>query len=103
MAPVRPLTIRYLPPAERDIRELADYLLARNPDAAARVRSAILRMLEIAAHFPELGRRQLTRRVRKLVVARYGYLIYFVVDPAANELIVLRIRHGRQQRSYKDR
>jgi plasmid stabilization system protein ParE len=102
MAPVRPLAIRYLPPAERDIHELADYLLARNPDAAARVRSAILRTLEIAAHFPELGRRQLTRRVRKLVVPRYGYLIYFV-DPAANELIVLRIRHGRQRRSYKDR
>ena len=103
MAAVQPLTIRYLPPAERDIHAIADYLLERNPDAAARVRGAILRTLEVAAHFPQLGRSQQTPRVRKLVVPRYGYLIYFVVDAAAGELIVLRIRHGRRRRSYKDR
>jgi plasmid stabilization system protein ParE len=51
MAAVQPLTIRYLPPAERDIHAIADYLLERNPDAAARVRGAILRTLEVAAHF----------------------------------------------------
>src|SRR6478735_1045393 len=48
MAAVRPLTIRYLPPAERDIHAIADYLLERNPRAAVRVRAAILRTLEIA-------------------------------------------------------
>jgi toxin ParE1/3/4 len=101
MAAVRPLTIRYLPPAERDIHAIADYLLERNPRAAVRVRAVILRTLEIATRFPQLGRGQRTRHVRKLVVPRYGYLIYFVVDPAADELIVLRIRHGRQRRSYR--
>jgi plasmid stabilization system protein ParE len=89
MAPVRPVAIRYLPPAERDIHELADYLLARNPDAAGRVRSAILRTLEIAARFPELGRRQLTPPCAKARRPALRIAHYFVVDPAANELIVL--------------
>ncbi|GAC1336322.1 MAG: hypothetical protein NVSMB26_22670 [Beijerinckiaceae bacterium] len=67
MAALRPLTIRYLPPAEEDIKAIADYIHARNPGAAIRVRKALLGNLAMLATFPGLGVRQSRHRLRKWV------------------------------------
>jgi plasmid stabilization system protein ParE len=43
--------------------------------------------------FPELGRKQEEEGVRKIVTRRYSYRVYYMADEAADEIIVVAIRH----------
>jgi toxin ParE1/3/4 len=40
--------------------------------------------------------------VRKLVVRRYPYLIYYIVDQAAVEVRILTIQHAARERDFSD-
>jgi toxin ParE1/3/4 len=74
------MIVRFSPRAARDLSDIADYIRSRNPSGAQRVRAAILTSVEILARFPDAGRLQSYKNVRKLVVRRYPYLIYYTVD-----------------------
>ena len=52
--------------------------------------------------FPRMGRKQSTPGVRKLVTRRYSYLVYYKVDMAAREVVVLNIKHPARKRKYKN-
>jgi len=83
-------------------RWIADYIRARNPAGALRVRGAILESLQNLVAWPEIGRRQTEEGVRKLVTRKYPYLIYYKIDAAADEIVVLTIQHPARQRQYED-
>ena len=70
------MKLRFTPRAAANLIEIADYIRARNPAAAERVRAAIYASLQNLLLFPHMGRRQKTEGVRKLVTQRYSYLIY---------------------------
>jgi toxin ParE1/3/4 len=92
--------LRFTPPAVFDLTAIADHMRQRNPAAAARVRSSILKSLDNLTVFPRMERKQSTLGVRKLVTRRYSYLVYYKVDMDARE--VLRIRHPARKRKYKN-
>jgi toxin ParE1/3/4 len=94
--------LRFTPPAVLDLTAIADHIRERNPAAAARVRSSILKSLDNLTVFPRIGRRQSTPGVRKLVTRRYSYLVYYRVDMDAREVVVLSIRHPARKRKYKN-
>jgi toxin ParE1/3/4 len=96
------MKVRLTPRAARDLAEIADYIRDRNPAAAQRVRDAILEALTNLASFPHIGRRQNIEQVRRLVVRRYAYLIYYEVNEAAHEIVILTIRHPSRRREYSD-
>jgi plasmid stabilization system protein ParE len=52
--------------------------------------------------FPQVGRAQAVKGVRKLVARKYPYLVYYRVDEAAKEVIILTIQHAARQREYED-
>jgi toxin ParE1/3/4 len=52
--------------------------------------------------FPEAGRRQTLEGVRKFVTRRYPYLIYYTIDRAAEEIIILAIQHPAREREHED-
>jgi toxin ParE1/3/4 len=52
--------------------------------------------------FPEIGRRQTVEGVRKLVTRKYPYLVYYTLDLAAEETIILTIQHPAREREYED-
>jgi addiction module RelE/StbE family toxin len=87
------MNLRFTPQATEDLSEIADYIRAENPAAANRVRTAILESLQVLTSFPRMGRRQNVEEVRKLVTRRFGYLVYYQVDEATSEVVVLAIRH----------
>jgi len=87
------MKLRFTPRAARDVIEIADYIRVENPSAAERVRSAILESLQFLAEFPEMGRRQNVEGVRKLVIRKYGYLVYYSIDTFSDEIAVLTIQH----------
>jgi toxin ParE1/3/4 len=96
------MKLRFAPGATQDLIKIADYLLERNPDAALKVRAAILDSLQNLVLFPHVGRRQTTEGVRKLVTRKYPYLIYYTFDADADEIVILTIRHSAREREHDD-
>jgi len=96
------MKLRFTPRAAENIGAAADYIRARSPAAAQRVRAAIYESLQNLLLFPHVGRLQQTAGVRKIVTRRYGYLIYYVVDEAAEEIVILNVKHPAQRREHED-
>jgi toxin ParE1/3/4 len=96
------MNLRFTSRATQDLVDIADYIRERNPAAALRVRAAILDSLRNLVLFPEIGRRQTVEGVRKLVTRKYPYLVYYTVDQAAAEIVILTIRHPAREREHED-
>jgi toxin ParE1/3/4 len=96
------MKLRFTPRATADLITIADYIRARNPAASLAVRDAILSSLKSLALYPEIGRRQTVEGVRKIVTRRYGYLVYYAVDRANEEIAILTIQHPARRREYSD-
>ena len=94
------MKLRFTPRARDDLVEIADFLRERNPRAALQVRAAILNSLQMIARYPSAGRLQTTARIRKLVVRRYPYLVYYTLRD--QEIIVLSVKHAARRREYDD-
>ena len=96
------MKLRFTPRAAQDLAEIADYIRQHSPQAALRVRAAILESLQHLILFPQIGRRQKIEGVRKLVTRRYPYLVYYTIDDVAEEIVVLSIQHPAREREYSD-
>ena len=96
------MKLRFTPRAAQDIAAIADYIRARNPGAAQRVRAAILHSLQNLVSFQHVGRAQAVAGVRKLVTRKYPYLVYYTVDEAAEEIVILTIQHPAREREHED-
>ena len=72
------MKLRFTRRATANLIEIADYIRARNPAAARRVRAAIYESLQSLILFPHVGRKQRTEGVRKLVTRKYPYLVYYL-------------------------
>ena len=97
------MKLRFSPRAVENIVEAADFLRGRNPAAAEHVRAAIYDALQTLILFPQAGREQDAEGVRKIVTKRYSYLIYYTVDLAAEEIIILSVKHPARDREYADK
>jgi toxin ParE1/3/4 len=96
------MKLRFTPRAAKDLAGIADYIRARSPAAARRVRAAILHSLQNLVLFPQAGRAQTVAGVRKLVTQKYPYVVYYVVDEKSEQVVVLTIQHPAQERDYQD-
>jgi toxin ParE1/3/4 len=96
------MKLRFTPRATMDLIEIADYIHAHSPASARRVRSAIYESLQNLILFPHLGRKQKVEGVRKFVTRKYAYLVYYTVDEAAEEIIVLNVKHPARRREHED-
>ena len=96
------MKLRFTRRAVDNIAELADYIRARNPEAAEAVRTAIYDSLANLLLFPNVGRQQTTEGVRKLVTRKYSYLIYYTVDEVAEEIDVLSVKYSARERDHSD-
>jgi plasmid stabilization system protein ParE len=96
------MKLRFTPRAIEDIVSIAAYIQARNPVAAERVRAAIYESLQNLVLFPGAGRPQQAEGVRKLVTRKYAYLVYYTIDDAAEEIVVLNVKHSAQKREHED-
>ena len=96
------MKLRFTARATQDLTDIADYLVARNPNAAQNVRAAILHSLQSLILFPNVGRPQTIQGVRKLVTRQYRYLVYYAVDEPSEEIVVLSIQHPAREREHED-
>jgi len=96
------MKLRFTPRAVANLVEIADSIHERNPAAARRVRDAIYQSLQVLLLFPGAGRKQKAPGVRKLVTRTYRYLVYYTIDEAAEEIVILNIRHPARRREHID-
>jgi plasmid stabilization system protein ParE len=96
------MKLRFTTRAIENIIAIADYIRERNPTAAERVRGAIYESLQDLILFPHVGRPQQTPGVRKFITRKYAYLVYYAVDDAAEEIVVLNVKHPAQRREHED-
>jgi toxin ParE1/3/4 len=88
--------------AKDDLESIADYIHQQNPEAALRVRDAIIDSLRTLVLFPRIGRRQNISGVRKILTRRYRYFVYYSVDDLAEEIVILTIQHPARKRQHSD-
>ncbi len=86
------MNVVYAPRAFRDLESIAAYLIERSPSGAANVLAAIKSTIDTLSFFPQIGRVVDDAGHRRLPVPRYPYLVYYRI--AADELLILHIRHG---------
>ena len=96
------MRLRFTQRATQDLIDIADYYKERNPAASLRVRTAILNSLKSLTLFPDGGRRQTLNDVRKLVTRQYRYIVYYSIEHATKEILVLTIQHPARKREHDD-
>lgn len=89
------MRIVFSPLARERLREIQAYIARENVAAAARVASTIRASIEMLSDYPEIGKIY-EGAVRRLNVSRYPYAIFYRVDHARGEVVILTIRHGFQ-------
>lgn len=86
--------------ARADLARLHDFLADKSPVAAEHAISTIIRAAESLDIFPERGRPSGTPNTRELIVpfGQSNYLLRYAYRTETEEIIVLRIWHGREER-----
>jgi plasmid stabilization system protein ParE len=90
----------FSPKAEHDLNKITGFIASNNPNAAQRVRSAILDVADLLAKNPKLGRnipRAASRhtQMRWFVVPKFrNYLIFY--QPFQKTIMVVRVLHAAQ-------
>jgi toxin ParE1/3/4 len=91
--------LRYTVRARLHLEAIAEYIAARNPNAARRVATRIRETIELLTSFPMMGRTGILAGTREMVVPGLPYLIVYRIDGGDSEtLIILGIYHGAQRR-----
>lgn len=84
--------------AQRDLEAQIDWLAEHSPKAARKALARILSVLDLLQDHPHLGVQTAQGWREKAVdFGRDGYVICYVVR--AEDIFVLRVFHGRQDRS----
>jgi toxin ParE1/3/4 len=78
------------------LQEIRDYVAKDKPDAAARLATRIVTLVEALKDHPYLGRAGSEPGVRELVVGGTPYLVFYRVR--AQRVIITTIWHGAQSR-----
>jgi plasmid stabilization system protein ParE len=94
------LNLTVSPAALADLERLRRFLADKNPNAAMRAVSAIVRAIDSLHVFPDRGRPVGSGGMRELLVpfGRSVYIVRFMPDAARAEVVIIRIWHGREQR-----
>ncbi|ACE99804.1 plasmid stabilization system [Rhodopseudomonas palustris TIE-1] len=96
------MTVRFTRRATDDLREILDYLNARNPAAADRVRQPVAATVRLIADRPHIGlRNSRAPAQRSCLAGRYPYRVHYSVENA--EVWIIHIRHSARRPVDPDR
>jgi toxin ParE1/3/4 len=95
------MQLHLTPRALEDIADIADYIKEHNPIAALRVRASIFAAMQSLMMYPMSGR-LLTSTIRRIVTAKYHYLIYYKINVELEEVEIVTVQHPSRAREYTD-
>lgn len=94
------MRLRYTATARRHLQSIFDFIVERNPAAARRVIAEIRAAAKRLCEFPHRGRTGQHAGTRELVVLGTPYLVIYELWPENDEIVVLAVMHGAQDRSH---
>lgn len=89
------MKIVFAPLARDNLRDIQTYIAADNISAAARVASEIRRTIETLETYPLIGQAY-QDEVRRLIVTRYPYVVFYEIDRATELVNILTVQHAHQ-------
>ncbi|QPF91645.1 type II toxin-antitoxin system RelE/ParE family toxin [Bradyrhizobium commune] len=92
------MRVRWSESALSDIDNIFSYIHERNRAAAAAVVERIKAVADLLQDFPEAGHLTDEASVRMFPTVRYPYLIFYTINSAEAEIVILHVRHGAQDR-----
>ena len=96
------MKVHFTDQAADDLEGIHAYLVARSPLGARNVQLAMQSTFTQLAAFPYLGRAQTSPSLLKLGVTRYPYNVYYTVDQAADEVVIITVRHTSRAPEFFD-
>ncbi|GLH78031.1 hypothetical protein SSBR45G_29390 [Bradyrhizobium sp. SSBR45G] len=90
------MKVRWSQSSLAELEAIFSYIHERNSAAAAAVVARVERLTSILADFPLAGHVTDEPKVRVLAVVRYPFRIFYTVDEAADEVVILHVRHSAQ-------
>jgi toxin ParE1/3/4 len=92
---------RWSETALAEIDDIFAYIHERNRAAASAVVERIEALISLLEEFPLMGHLTDEGDARVLSVVRYPFLIFYAIDDAAGEIVILHVRHGAQDRPQR--
>ncbi|CAL74487.1 putative plasmid stabilization system protein [Bradyrhizobium sp. ORS 278] len=90
------MRVRWSQSSLTEIGDIFSYIHERSPTAAASVVARIDRLTSSLATFPWAGHVTDDPNVRVVSVVRYPFRIFYAIDQAADEVVILHVRHTAQ-------
>jgi toxin ParE1/3/4 len=92
------MKVRWSETALAQLDDIFLYIYERNRSAALAVAKRIEDLAALLGEFPLVGHLTDEAEVRILPVVRYPFLIFYAIDNAADEVVILHVRHTVQDR-----
>jgi len=92
------MKIRWSETALSELDDIFSYIQQNNRPAAIAVVERIEALTALLEEFPLVGQLTDEAGVRVLAVVRYPFLIFYAIDEAADEIVILHVLHTAQQR-----
>lgn len=88
------MKVIWSPTARREISDVFNYLVVRNPDAAVKITETIENTVALLYDNPLMGRKSERTPSRELVIPRTNYIVIYRV--METELEILSVYHAKQ-------
>ncbi len=95
------MRVRYRRRAQLDIENIHEYIEKRNPRAATEVVARICYAADRLGVLPYMGHVGRARGTYEWVVVGLPYIIVYEVDEAADEVAIIAVFHGAQDRDRR--
>jgi plasmid stabilization system protein ParE len=96
------MKVRYTLQAMSDLSAIATYFETQNPFVLPKIKSDIDSKIALIKQYPDAGRDQNDKTVKKAITRRYRYIIHYRIMYEQNEIQIITVRHFRQDRKYED-
>jgi toxin ParE1/3/4 len=94
------MRLRYTAQARGHVASIFSYINERNPVAATQVVARIRLAAERLTQFPRMGRGGVVPGTHEWVVSGLPYIVVYRIDEQANELTIIGVYHGAQDRPH---
>jgi toxin ParE1/3/4 len=85
--------VRYTPSANAELGAVLEYVAARSPQGARKVQARIGDMISLLSQYPYAGSETNDPGLRYLTVSPYPYQIFYEVNEAEDEAVIIAVRH----------
>ena len=89
------MKVRYTPAAYAELQSIVAHIAAHSPQGARNVYARIQRSIGFLVDFPRIGTPTDDPAIRRTLALPYPYVIFY--EPAADEIIIHSVRHGRRR------